>query len=101
MPDSADKRIQMLVFLKEGEDESYDQLAEIDRLDLRRKSVEVKTFKVPQDEEAAREMRVERVPSILFVKDGEILKRLNGLTQASVLGEALSRVEHYQDPFSA
>lgn len=90
----------MLVFLREGEDASYDQLAEIDRLDLKRRPVELRRFDLSRDREAAEKLRVEDAPSILLVKDGEILKRLGGIVPAKDLSEALRRVEEYQDPFA-
>jgi len=93
--------IEMLVFLREGEDESYDQLAEIDRLNLKRKPVDLKTFEIEKDREKARALRVEEAPSILLLKNGEVLKRLNGLTEAAEIDTALSRVERYVDPFSS
>lgn len=98
---SGPDQIEMLVFLREGEDVSYDQLAQLDRLNLKRKPVQLKTFDLGRDRERAESLRVEDAPSILLVKNGEILKRLNGLTDAAVLDSALQRVESYVDPFSS
>lgn len=55
-------------------------------------SVEIKEFDVDKNGELASKYAVQAVPTLIIEKDGKIIKRFTGVTQANVLIEELDKL---------
>ncbi|MCD5425054.1 MAG: thioredoxin domain-containing protein, partial [Methanosarcinaceae archaeon] len=55
-------------------------------------SVEIKEFDVDKNGELASKYSVQAVPTLIIEKDGKIIKRFTGVTQANVLIEELDKL---------
>nr|WP_321496854.1 thioredoxin domain-containing protein [uncultured Methanolobus sp.] len=54
--------------------------------------VEVKVIDVDQNQSLAAQYGIQAVPTLIILKDGEMVKRFTGLTTAGILLEELKKV---------